>query len=195
MTSTRLSFAAVCLVATVVLGQGHALAQGVKAPVTVSGSYTNQSSVGRQGIGRITLTVSQFTGDSVRDQFLDTLSAKGDKALVDQMQKIQPVGRIRLDAGLGWDLRFARLLPGEGGGTRLVTATDRPIGFREAVNRPRVSDYPITVVEVTFDADGRPTGGRMAVAIKAEFDAAKNTLTLENYADRWISLGNLEIEK
>lgn len=167
----------------------------VRVPVTVSGSYTNQSNVGRQGMGRITVSVSQLTGDSVRDQFLDVLSTKGDQTLVEQLRKATPVGRIRLDTGLGWDLRFARVLPGEAGATRLVVATDRPISFREAVNRPRVSDYPITVVEITFDQDGRPTGGRMAVAIKAQFDTEKNTLTLENFADRWITLANLEIER
>lgn len=193
MANLRMAFTAACLAA--VIGVGDARAQAVKVPVTVSGSYTNQSNVGRQGIGRISLTVSQLTGDSVRDAFLETLSTRGDKALVDQMQKVTPVGRIRLDTRLGWDLRFARVLPGEGGTSRLVVATDRPVGFREAINRPRVSDYPITIVEVTFDADGRPTSGRMAVAIKAEFDTSKNTLTLENFADRWISLANLEKEK
>lgn len=36
------------------------------------------------------------------------------------------------------------------GGRRIFLATDRPISYREAVNQPRVVNYPFTFIEPTF---------------------------------------------
>ena len=60
-------------------------------------------------------------------------------------------GYIRTPQTLAWDLRYAHQNPLDEGGRRIVVATDRPIGFREARNQPRTMDYPFTIVEIRLD--------------------------------------------
>ena len=44
-------------------------------------------------------------------------------------------------------------------------ATDRPISYWETVNRPRVSDYPFTFIELRLNKDGDGVG-KLAIAAK-----------------------------
>jgi hypothetical protein len=44
------------------------------------------------------------------------------------------------------------------GGRTIVIATDRPIGFWEATNRPRTFDYPFTVIQMKIGGEVRDPG-------------------------------------
>jgi len=101
------------------------------------------------------------------------------------LQKERPVGSIRAPGSLAYDLRYARELPGEEGGRRLILATDRPIGFAEARNNPRTLDYPFTLIELRLDAEGRGEG-RLSIATKLTLN--DNVLVIENYADQPVML-------
>ncbi len=76
------------------------------------------------------------------------------------------VGFLRQTSSIGWDLRYAHkeAIP-DGGGERIVVATDRPIGNWEAFNQPRTIDYPFTVIELHIKANGEGEG-KMTYATK-----------------------------
>jgi hypothetical protein len=68
-----------------------------------------------------------------------------------------------------------------------VLATDRPIGFWEAVHRPRTIQYPFTVIQMQIGRDGKGKGkGTLSVATKIV--AHKNVVELENFATQPVML-------
>ena len=71
-------------------------------------------------------------------------------------------GYIRTTKTLAWDLRYAHQNTLEEGGRRIVVATDRPIGFREAANQARTMDYPFTIVEIRLDKNDKGSGKILA---------------------------------
>jgi hypothetical protein len=105
---------------------------------------------------------------------------KGPDKLLDTLQDLPRTGYIRTPDSIGWDLHFARKIPGEDGGERVVLVTDRRIGFWEAANRPRSYDYPFTFIELRFKANGDGEG-KMSLATKIIPDKENNIITLENY--------------
>ena len=69
---------------------------------------------------------------------MKAFQSKQQDGLLDALQRINPrVGFIRLPNTIGYDLRYARQVPGEDGGRQILIATDRRIGFQEARNQPR----------------------------------------------------------
>jgi hypothetical protein len=101
-------------------------------------------------------------------------------ALLRALQRLPRVGWIRETTTLAWDLRFAQQSPLPDGGRRIVIATDRPIGFWEASNRPRSIDYPFTILELRLDKDHRGEG-KLLADTRLIFNRESNTLVLENY--------------
>ena len=106
---------------------------------------------------------------------------KGPDALLDALRGIPRVGYIRTPGSLAYDLHYALELPGEEGGRRIVLATDRPIGFWEAANRPRTIDYPFTLIELRLGKNGEGEG-KLSIATKLTLNG--NVLVLENYANQ-----------
>ena len=94
---------------------------------------------------------------------------------------------------LGYDLRYARKEPIEEGGERIVIATDRPISFWEAANRPRTIDYPFTLIEMRLGADG--TGeGKLSLATKILVDKDTKEIVLENFSSQPVMLTDVRRE-
>ena len=91
----------------------------------------------------------------------------GSDELLKQLQKQKSVGTIRTPDSIGYDLRYAHEERTEEGGRRVVIATDRPIGFWEATNRPRTMDYPFTVIQMELDKHGEGKG-TMSYATKIQ---------------------------
>lgn len=145
----------------------------------------NMSNVGRTGASQIEITINRYTSDAARDQLVSVFRDKGPEALLKALQAERPVGTIRSRGSLSYDLRYARELPGEEGGRRIVLATDRPIGFFEAQDQSRTLDYPFTLIELRLDKDGRGEG-KLSIATKLTLN--DNVLVIENYADQPVML-------
>jgi hypothetical protein len=94
---------------------------------------------------------------------------------------------------LGTDIRYAMNFPGKDGGRRIVIATPRVIGFREATNMSRRTDYPFSLFEMRFDKSGKGEG-KMAYATQINFDKKNNAIELENYSSEPVRLNNLELD-
>ena len=137
------------------------VASGQNVKESFSGFAINMNSGPKTG--RIDFTIERWSTDAEREQLLAILKEEKDSYKVNQqllkaLQKMPKVGYIRTSTSLAWDLHYARQNPLPDGGRRIVFATDRPIGFREAANQPRSMDYPFTVVEMQFDKDDKGVG-------------------------------------
>jgi hypothetical protein len=146
----------------------------------------------RTGAGTVLISIDRWSTTAERDRFVATLRNKGPQALVDALQDTRPVGRIRTPDSLGYDLRYAFQTPGEDGGRRIVIATDRPIGFWEAYDRPRTVDYPFTIVQMQIGGDGRGTG---TLSEFTKVLASGDNIFLENFASSPIMLTDIRSEK
>jgi len=136
----------------------------------------------------VDFTIERWSTDAERDSLLSILQEEKDvyqanRKLLTAIQKLPKVGYIRTPQTLAWDLHFARESPLEDGGRRIVLATDRPIGFREARNQPRSMDYPFTIVEVQLDKNDRGVG-KILAGTKIFIDKKTNNLVLENFAQQ-----------
>jgi hypothetical protein len=137
------------------------------------------------GASAVDITINRWSTDAERQQLIDVLQSKGPAALLEALRDMREVGNIRTPDSLGYPLRYAHQSTADEGGRRIVIATDRPIGFWEAVNRPRTFDYPFTVIQMQLGSDG--TGeGRMSIATR--IIAHDNIIELENYASQPVML-------
>ena len=103
------------------------------------------------------------------------------------------VGGIRTPESLAWDLRYAYQTKLDEGGRRIVLATDRPIGFREARNSSRSMDYPFTIIEIHLNANDEGEG-KILAGTKIYIDKEKN-LVLENYGTQPVRFNNIRRQK
>ena len=103
------------------------------------------------------------------------------------------VGYIRTPETLAWDLRYAHQFKLDEGGRRIVLATDRPIGFREAVNQPRTIDYPFTIIEIRLNPNDEGEG-KILAGTKIFVDKNK-TIVLENYGQQPVRFNEIKKQK
>ena len=138
----------------------------------------------------VEMTVDRWSPNAERQRLVTALQTKGPDELLKQLQKNRPVGRIRTPDSLGYDLRYAQQTPLPEGGRMIVIATDRPIGFWEATQRPRSIDYPFTVIQMKLDREGNGTG---TLSYAARITAHENNvIELEDFATQPIMLNNIK---
>lgn len=183
-TSSTLGVVAAAIVLATMLAAPTVSGQNVKESFT--GFAINMNS--GPSTATVDFTIERWSTDAERDKLLSVLQEEKDeyranKRLLDVIQDLPKVGYIRTPQTLAWDLHFARQSPLEDGGRRIVLATDRPIGFREARNQPRSIDYPFTIVEVQLDKNDRGVG-KILAGTKLYIDRKTNNLVLENFAQQ-----------
>jgi hypothetical protein len=171
----------------------RALADG--KPVLRLHAYAVDLNAPRARTNGLEIAIERWSTPAEVAMLHSVLAEKGPDALLSALQKVKPrAGYIRPDTGIGWDIGFAQLLTAADGTRRIVFATDRPISFWEAVNRPRSADYQFTLGEVRLKTDG--TGeGKLVPAAKINFDKESNTLEIENYQIEPVRLVDVRVEK
>ena len=178
--------ALVVLVCTLALAQSNGQPERFTAnAVSLSPEYGTGQQV-------VEITINRWSPNAERERLVGLLQEKGPDELLKQLQKNKPLGRIRTPDSLGYDLRYAAQTPAEDGGRTIVIATDRPIGFWEATNRPRSIDYPFTVIQMKIDRDGRGTG-TLSYATRV-IARGNNVIELEDFATQPIMLNNIKAE-
>ena len=143
------------------------------------------------GAGRVIMRVERWSTEAQRGQLTRVLMKDGPNELLDQLRDQKSVGTIRTPDSLGYDLRYAHQEPGEDGGRRVVIATDRPIGFWEAVHQPRTIDYPFTVIQMELDKNGE---GKGTMSYATKIIARGNTIELENFASSPVMLNYIHVK-
>ncbi len=169
-------------------------AQTHGTPERFTAVAVNFDSPGGGATGTVEFVVNRWSTDAERDKLMTALMEKGPEKLLDVLQSNPRVGYIRTPNSVGYDLRYARRVPGEDGGERISLVTDRPIAFWEASARPRSVDYPFTVIELRMGPDGKGEG-KLSIATKITADSDHKTIFLENYAIQPVLLQNVRREK
>ena len=189
----RASVVAVCgaIVATGMFVRVSAQTKGT--PEKYDATAINMGS-GPGMAGRVLIAVDRWSTEKEREALLKVFAEKGPDKLLDAIIDNPKTGYIRLPQTLAWDLRYAYETPLPEGGRRVVLITDRRISMAEAVNNPRVSDYPFTLIEIRFDKAGVGVG-KMSVATKISLSKDKKTIELENYGIEPVRLTEVRIEK
>jgi hypothetical protein len=138
----------------------------------------------------VDIGVTRWTTEGQRRQLVEALKQDQD-ALLEQLRDLPRVGYIRTPSALGWDLHYAHARPGDEGGQHVVIATDRPVSFWEAVNRPRTIDYPFTFIELHLDREGEGQG-KLSIATRVIPSRDGGSVMLENYAAQPVQLNNVK---
>ena len=188
MTGTRLWSMLVAAALFVAIAVPAAQTLGEKERFTAIAVVNNDRA---SGSGIVQIDINRWSTAAERDALLNTLKKQGAAKLLDALQGTKPVGIIKTPDSLGYDLHFANQTPLPDGGRRIVIATDRPIGFWEATNRPRTIDYPFTVIQMEIDKDGK---GKGTLSYATKIIPAGNTIVLENFATQPVMLTQIKSE-
>lgn len=156
----------------------RALAQTLGEPEEFSAIAIVNNNIA-SGAGRVLIRVTRWSTEMERTRLIDTLEQKGPDKLLDELKDMRSVGTIRTPDSLAYDLRYAHQRPGEEGSRQIVLATDRPIGFWEAVHQPRTIQYPFTVIQMQMQRDGQ---GKGTLSYATKIIERNNVIELENFA-------------
>jgi hypothetical protein len=163
--------------------------QGVKEDFTAVAIVNNNLG---SGAGTVQIQITRWSAEAERSRLVKTLFEKGPTALLNELRDTRRVGTIRTPDSLGYNLHYAQQTPAEDGGRQIVIATDRPIGFWEATNRPRTIDYPFTVIQMQIGADGR---GKGTLSYATKVLAHGNIIELENFATSPVMLTEIQAKQ
>lgn len=128
----------------------------------------------------LTLHVEKWSSDEEVVHLAGVLREQGLDALHEELEELD-YGWVRVGTSLGYPIAVARSIPDEEGGRTVRIVVDRPIGFLEVARGLRSEEYPLAVIEIRFDAEGRGEG-TLAAAVRARFEGS--TLIVESYGAR-----------
>lgn len=147
----------------------------------------------RAATSQVDISINRWSTDSERDRLLTAFRAKGQDALLSELQKLPVVGYINTPGSLRYDLHFARQRPEAEGGRTIFLMTDRYINAWEAMNRPRRIDYPFTLIQLKVDKDGSGVG-KASIATKIT-ETKDGTIELEDFANVPVMLNEVHKAK
>jgi hypothetical protein len=146
--------------------------------------------IGSQASGVIDIVVDRWSTRAERDRLLMALEGGGQAGLLEAIQDAPRVGYVRVPGSLGTRLYHAwREIDGDGN-SMIMLVTDRPIGFVEAVDRPRTMDYRFAVVELQVDSEGNGSG-TIALAAQLLEGKGEGTLRAKSWAATPVYLKNV----
>jgi len=195
---SRLSISLVLSLATVasvlVLGAASAPPQNApQLPAQYAATAFGQSGPAAGRSFGMNIYIDSVTSDGEIEELVGILRAKGQDGLISAMEKMKDSGRVAPTASVGTGMRIVRIRPNKDGGQHIVLATDRPITFGELYRGTRSTDYPVGIVVLDVDKDGKGTG-KFAPACKVKFNK-KNELEIENFGQKPFRLANVYREK
>lgn len=171
-------------------GLAQTMSQSVPARFTAFAVSTGDA-VSNPVASQVEISIDRWSTAAESQRLMAILKDKGPEALLESLRDLKAVGSINTPGNLAYDLHFAHAQPGEDGGQRIFLATDRPISFWEAVNRPRTVDYPFTFIELRLNRDGEGEG-KLALASKINLSRDGKTIELENYQAQPIQLNKIQ---
>ncbi len=142
------------------------------------------------GATQIEMTINQWSTPEQTKRLMGVMKDKGAEALLDTLREMKPVGTISTPGNLAYDLHYAHQEPAADGGRRIFLATDRPITYWQAVNQPRVVNYPFTFIELRMNGKGEGEG-KLALATKINVSDEGKTIELVSYRTQPIQLNQV----
>ena len=149
--------------------------------------------VGNIAVGRSTrveIYIERWSLPEERTQLLGTLTEGGPQALVDALQRIEPVGRVRVGTRTSYPLSYSRQDVNEDGSRTIVLVTDRPIRNFEALNSSSTADHAFSLFQFTVDADNEGEGSIIAGA-RIIVDKETGAMGLESYDSAPLRMGSI----
>ena len=145
----------------------------------------------------IDINITRWTTQEEEQHLLEVLAKKGQRALVREMRRQPETGWIRVvTAARGGNvttrmpserLRYARQIPLEDGGRRLILAFDRPITMSEALAQPRWRNFDVTVFFIDLNAENVGEG-QLAIGVQLTVEQETNTLKIVSFATEPVRL-------
>ncbi len=179
----------------VVIATAHAQEAnpGIDLPQQYSATAVGQAGAVAGKTFGVTIFLTGLTADAERQELLATLKSKGQDGLVSALEKANDVGRVAPVGSVGSGFRYARAQKTPDGGWHITLATNRPISFGEAYNSTRSTQYPIGIVTLSVDKDGKGTG-LLYGACKVKFNK-QGEMVIENYGQKPFRLANVRRQK
>ena len=166
---------------------------GPPLPLHLTAFAVNMTGVGPATAGVVDITIERWSTEADHDRLLDVLVQKGPESLLSALQDTEPrVGYINTPGQIGWDLHFAKWLPGEDGGYRVVFATNRFISFWELRTSPRSRDYEFMLCDIRMGGNGVGQGTLSNLA-KVSYDKKQKTVEIEDYGIEPIRLTDVRV--
>lgn len=185
------AFVALMLITAIASYSSALLAQTRGEPEQFSANFVDINT-GRSG--PIQISVTRWSTAEERKALLGTLFKDGQDGLLEALRDMRSVGRIYTPGSIGYDLRYAEARKLPDGGREIILATDRPMSFREIVERPRSAEYPFTWVQFKMRPDG--TGeGKLAVAARIIGEEADRLIEVEDFAISPVRLQSIKSTK
>lgn len=149
---------------------------------------------GPSGQTSIIISITRWSTDEERNALATVLADEGSNELAKALNKQDETGFIRFPQLRSQfpsvRLRYAREVP-NGDGRTIILATDRPIGWAEAIVRPqRTANNLVTLIQLNVDAEGNGEGV-MAVGVELIIDQETNTLSISSVSSQPIRLVNV----
>jgi hypothetical protein len=162
-------------------------------PAQYSATAFGQSgSVAGKSFG-INVYIEQTSTNEEVGELLGVLQSKGQDGLVSALEKMKDKGRVAPTGTTGSPMKVITIRPTANGGQHIVLATNRWITFTELINGTRSRDYPIGIVILDVDKDGKGTG-TFSPLNKVKFNKNKE-LVIEHYGQKPFRLANVKREK
>ena len=173
----------------VVSSRSHAQTLGEPEDFTAIAMVNNEIA---SGAGTVLIHIARWSTEMERVHLIETLQKQGADDLLDELKDMRSVGTIRTPDSLAYDLRYAHQRAAPDGGRQIVLATDRPIGFWEAVRQPRTIQYPFTLIQMQIGSDGK---GKGTLSYATKIIARQNVVELENFATQPVMLTEIRSQK
>jgi hypothetical protein len=136
--------------------------------------------------------VKRYSSNARTQQMAALLVEGGQDALVKALEKLKPIGHVSLSNRVGFfDLKLIRSRKTPTG-RRIIGVSDRPIGFLEAYNSGRSTDYQlgIIVLDLKINKKGKEVGEGMLI-YAAEVKIKNGKLEIEYLGMEPIRLANV----
>jgi hypothetical protein len=175
-----------------VLATHPARARNAQKKLSLSAFWVDQTGH-RSETGTLDIAIERWSTQEEVDHLQAVLESKGNEALLRALQRIKPrTGYVRTPTSVAWDLYYAREVATKDGGRKILIATDRPVSYWEAFNRPRSIQYGFSLVEIHLDKDGHGSG-KLVPAARITFDKNTRTIEIENYDNLPVRLSDVRV--
>ena len=156
-------------------------------------AFATHIGTGPSGATSLRITISRWTTDEERDHLLGVLIDEGHQAAAEALRDHDETGYIRFPSVRtrfpSTRLYYARQF--RQGNTRIIRlATNRPIGFLEAISMSRSNDYDLTLIELRLDENGEGEG-TLAVGVEISVDRESNRLVIEHMSSAPVRLSKV----
>ena len=133
----------------------------------------------------VTVNLEQYSTQEERQALIEAFEKAGSQGLFNALNKMRAKGHIAITGTLGYDIVFARAIPGSEV-TKLRILTNRPIRFGEAWTDSRSMDYNLSAVELDLNKENpKSNTGVLLPACQFKIDKKTKELEIENYQNPW----------